>query len=56
VTLAHVSTTGFVIGGVGAAVATVALVMELTGDEPGGDRATLTPLLGPGFVGVRGSF
>ncbi len=60
VTLAHVSTTGFVIGGVGAAIATVALVMELTGDDgaaPMADTAVrLTPLVGPGFVGVQGAF
>lgn len=61
VTLAHVSTTGFVIGGVGAAVAAVALVMELTGDDGGADAMAddairVTPLIGPGFVGVQGRF
>ncbi|HHH27998.1 MAG TPA: hypothetical protein ENK57_06600 [Polyangiaceae bacterium] len=60
VTLAHVSTTGFVIGGVGAAVATVAFVMELTGDDSAETRPDeairVTPLFGPGFVGVQGVF
>jgi len=61
VTLAHVSTTGFVIGGVGAAVAAVAFVMELTGDDAplegtGEQAVVVTPLIGPGFVGVQGSF
>jgi hypothetical protein len=54
VTLAHVSTATFVVGGVGAAVAGVALIMELTGDEP--QTGALVPLLGPGFVGVSGRF
>lgn len=56
VTLAHVSTIGFVVGGVGAGVAAVALALELTGDDSTGDSAKVTPVVGPGFVGVQGSF
>jgi hypothetical protein len=52
-TLATVSTVGFVIAGLGAAAGAVLLVVR-----PGGDAAPEQTgvLVGPGWVGARGSF
>ncbi len=62
-TLADVSTVGFIVGGVGAAVGVVGLVLALGGTETeggereGGDTALrVEPLVGPGFLGLRGRF
>ena len=63
-TSAHVSTAGFAVAGVGAVVAVIGL---LVGSDDGSDAdvalldtsvgdVTLTPLVGPNFVGVRGTF
>lgn len=51
--MAHVSTAGFVLAGVGAAVGVVLLLL------PGGERAELphaSVVVGPGFAGVKGTF
>ena len=53
--LANVSNVGFVLGAVGVAVGTTALVLDLTSDDDGSDRA-FTPILSPGFVGLHGRF
>jgi hypothetical protein len=50
---AHVSTASFIVGGLGVGVG---LVLLLTDDSEGADSAQLQPLVGPGFVGLRGSF
>jgi len=54
-TLGHVSTASFVIAGVGAGVGLVGL---LTGGSEGATESegALRPLLGPGFVGLTGTF
>ncbi|MDB4942495.1 MAG: hypothetical protein JWP97_2029 [Labilithrix sp.] len=60
----NVSTAGFVIGGVGAAVGIVAVLAapRSSGARPSGSTprpgavATLTPELGPGGVGIHGTF
>jgi hypothetical protein len=54
-TFATVSTVGVVTAGVGVGVGVVLLV---TGREPASSTPgpTATPILGPGFVGVRGTF
>lgn len=54
-TLANVSNAGFVLGAVGVAVGTTALILDLTGDDEASDRA-FTPILSPGFVGLHGRF
>lgn len=52
VTLSHVSTVGFVVAGLGAAVGVTLLL--LPGDQKTAPRASL--LLSPTFVGVKGAF
>ena len=54
-TLANVSNAGFVLGAVGIAVGTTALILDLTGDDEASDRA-FTPIVSPGFVGLHGRF
>ena len=51
-TLAHVSTAGFVLAGVGAAVGVTLLLVPVGTKEPA--RAALT--VGPSFLGVKGAF
>jgi hypothetical protein len=56
-TTAHISTIGFALAGAGIAVGVVGLL--LSGSSDGADdaaTATLQPLVGPGYVGVKGSF
>jgi len=53
--VSHVSTVGFVVGGVGVAVGVLGLIL----DDDGSDEAELvviTPCVGPGSVGLRGRF
>ena len=54
-TLAHVSTAGFVVAGVGAAVGVLFVLLD-GGDDEEPPEATWVPQLGPGFVGVLGTF
>ena len=51
-TLAHIATTSFVVAGLGAALGVAALLWT-SSDE---DVASITPLVGPRFIGVRASF
>jgi hypothetical protein len=53
--LGNVSTVGFVIAGIGAAVGTVGLVMVL-GEKKQEDRAALKAYVGPGSAGFAGAF
>ena len=50
-TLAHISTAGFVLAGVAAAAGTVLLVVR-----PGGEQAPVEVTLGPAAIGLRGRF
>lgn len=50
-TLAHVSTASFVVGGVGAVVGLVSVLWSTTSEE-----ADVTPLVGPGYLGLRARF
>jgi hypothetical protein len=52
---ALVSTIGFIAGGVGVAGGILLLITRSSGSEPA-THAAVTPLLGPGAVGLRGSF
>jgi tetratricopeptide (TPR) repeat protein len=51
--IAHVSTAGFVIGGVGLALGTVGLVLNVRSDD---STVAVAPWIGPTSAGVRGSF
>ncbi len=51
--LGHVSTASFIIGGVGAGVAVVAL---LVGGSDESESGSMQPMVGPGYLGMRGSF
>lgn len=55
-TVAHVSTAGFVIGGVGVGVGVAALVVALTADEAPESGVSVHPWVGPGSAGLRGRF
>ncbi|MBW2456322.1 MAG: hypothetical protein JRI68_17515 [Deltaproteobacteria bacterium] len=56
-TLADVSTVGFIVGGVCAAVGVVGLVFAVGGSGTEGDAALrLEPTVGPGGLGLRGRF
>src|SRR5690606_12049889 len=50
--LAHASTGGFVVGGVGVAVGLTGLLSALTGPE----EPLVAPLVGPGYLGAEGRF
>ncbi len=55
-TLSHVSTVGFVVGGVGVAIGLVGLFA--LSDEPTAEKEqawSVTPILGPGVVGISGT-
>lgn len=60
--LAHVSTASFVVAGVGAVLGAIGLGLALASEEDGtsadesAPTATLEPVVGVGFVGLRGSF
>lgn len=54
-TLANVSNVAFVVGGLGAGVGLVSLLVARTG-APAAPVASLTPIVGPGSLGLRGSF
>ncbi len=53
---AHVSTAGFVVGGVAAVLGATLLGIGLSQGSGGSESAHIEPLIGPGFFGVRGSF
>lgn len=60
-TLGHVSTASFVVGGVGVTAGLIVLLITIGDDDtassppaPGGVSAQ--PLIGPGFIGLRGRF
>jgi hypothetical protein len=55
-TLANVSNVSFVIGGLGLGVGVVALLVSPSREPAKRPVATVTPILGPGAVGLRGSF
>jgi hypothetical protein len=57
--LADVSTAMFVVGGIGAGVGLVALIVSLSGDDKPSDAKTgfvVRPMLGAGSLGLRGEF
>jgi hypothetical protein len=54
--LSHVSTASFIVAGAGAVVGTIGVVLSVGGDGPRQEVARVAPILGPGFVGVRGQF
>jgi len=54
--VAHVSTASFVVAGVGAAIGTVGLILNLRSDDDDEAAATITPLIGPTSIGLRGTF
>lgn len=54
--IAHVSTASFAVAGVGAAIGTIGLILYVGDDEPSGDAATITPLIGPMSLGLSGTF
>jgi tetratricopeptide (TPR) repeat protein len=57
IALANASNAGFIIGGVGVAVGTVALVVDLTRKpKPSETSAWLRPVVGIGLVGIEGTF
>jgi hypothetical protein len=59
VTLANVSNVAFAVGGVGVAIGIVGLVLDLQNDEPSSTeraRVRIEPVVGPGSIGLRGSF
>ncbi len=56
VTLSHVSTISFAVGGAGAALGALMLVLSLPGDDEATDTASVVPQLGLGRIGVKGSF
>ncbi|RLB59007.1 MAG: hypothetical protein DRI90_15970 [Deltaproteobacteria bacterium] len=51
--LGHVSTASFIIAGVGAGVGLVALIV---GGSDASETGSIRPLVGPGFLGMKGSF
>ncbi len=51
-TLAHVSTVSFIVGGLAAGAGLVFLLL----DDDGASEGAWSPLLGPGYVGVTGRF
>jgi hypothetical protein len=55
-TMAHVSTAGFIIGGVGVAVGVVGLLLPSGEAETTTGAVTLRPIVGPGYAGLAGSF
>lgn len=55
-TVAHVSTAGFVVGGVGVGVGVAALVVALTADETPTRGLSVRPWVGPGSAGLHGRF
>ena len=58
-TLAHVSTASFVVAGVGAALMITGFIVgpeAASGAESEPDTVSVTPLLGPGFIGASGTF
>ena len=56
-TLANVSNVAFILGAIGAGVGLTALVLDMQSDDAGDDApVALQPILGPGFVGLKGSF
>ncbi|MBW2457699.1 MAG: hypothetical protein JRI68_24555, partial [Deltaproteobacteria bacterium] len=52
--ISHVSTVGFVVGGVGVAVGVVGLLLGDSSTDP--EEVGLEPWVGPGSVGLRGRF
>ena len=52
-TLGHVSTVSFIVAGVGAGVAVVSLIL---GGSEASETGSIRPVLGPGFLGMGGSF
>jgi hypothetical protein len=55
VTLANVSNAGFVVGAIGLAVGTTALILDLTRSDEAPNQA-FQPVVGPGFLGLKGRF
>lgn len=56
VALAHASTVSFIIAGAGAAVGVVGLLLSGSGDATEAAGLDLQPMVGPGSLGVRGTF
>lgn len=58
ITLAHVSTAGFAVGGAGVALGVVGLFLSdfSAPPPPAGDKASVEPFVGVGSAGVRGRF
>jgi hypothetical protein len=58
VTLAHVSTAGFAVGGAGVALGIVGLFLSdfSASPPPAGDKASVEPFVGVGGAGIRGRF
>ena len=54
--IAHVSTASFVVAGAGAVIGTIGLILYVRDDESSGDAATITPVIGPTSLGLRGTF
>jgi hypothetical protein len=52
-TMGAISTIGFITGG---ALAATGVVLTLTAPKGSPTRAAVTPLVGPGFIGAKGSF
>jgi hypothetical protein len=58
----NISTAAFAVGGAGVVTATVLSVLafgdknEPEGDEPTEGRVDVKPLVGPGFIGMSGTF
>ncbi|WP_437332419.1 tetratricopeptide repeat protein [Sorangium sp. So ce394] len=55
-TLANVSNAGFAVLAIGAGVGVAGLLMMPAQGSTSGARAALTPVLGPGFIGLRATF
>lgn len=54
--VADISTIAFIAGGVLTSVGVVGLIVSMGGDEEEGATARIEPVVGPGVVGLRGSF
>ncbi|MEP7122703.1 MAG: tetratricopeptide repeat protein [Byssovorax sp.] len=55
-TMANVSNVSFLLGGLGVGVGVVALILTPSREPARRPVATVTPIVGPGAVGLRGSF
>ena len=56
VVLSHVSTISFAVGIAGIGVGVVGLLMSSSDEGTSGDTAAVQPMIGPGFLGLRGGF